>query len=111
MSLTVSEAKAKSSLERVKALTDDQIQASLDVCEQILLAFGLDTSVTDYTTIFNRCHLMAFEWYVNNPAGYKSVTQGASSEVFSGSLPGVILLALAPIRSGATGVLYRDGGF
>lgn len=110
MSLTVSDIQAKSTVDRVKALSTEQLQGALDVCEQILKSLGLNTSVTDYQTVFDRVHLMMFEWYISNPTGHKYLTQGALSEGFSESIPKTILLALAPIRSGSIGTLSRCGG-
>ena len=108
MAITVSTIKIKSLSERVKALSDAQIQSALDTATALLEGVGLNPLAMNYTTIFDKATVALFDWYIANPEFSKGLSQGGLRESFLLTIPPAVYSILRPILADGFGIITRE---
>lgn len=106
--LTTANIISKSSVERVKSLSTEQLQAILDSLYPAVQGLGLNSTALNYDRVLDLAVFAAFEWYVSNPSMLKSFQQGRWIETYALTLPPIVMMIVKPILAAPFATMTRE---
>jgi len=109
--MTVDDVKKYCISGRVKALSDDQIQSTLSICEGLVRGLGLNYGAANFTSIFDLAVRTTIDWYVANPNSLSQSGYGSAKETYQTKLPATIRMIAKSILNSPLGELQREGGY